>query len=126
MSFFDFLNAINDTKIDIIRDNSHTEKEYIPFMINRGMSFFPDSIMFANEMNTHSNIPKQWQFDFYLNGVVKKKRFSKWHKPDQYADDLKLVMLEYNYNVEKATSALNILTKQQIDTIKEKYKTGGR
>jgi NACalpha-BTF3-like transcription factor len=126
MSFFDFLNAINDTKKDLIREDPHTEKDYVPFMINRGLSYFPDTVMFANEMNTHADIPKQWQFDFYRNGIVKKKRFSKWHKRDQDTDEVKLVMKEYNYSSEKAMNALSLLTAEQIKQLKEKYQTGGR
>lgn len=126
MSFFDFLNAINDTKKDLIKEDPHTEKDYVPFMINRGLSYFPDTIMFANEMNTHASIPKNWQFDFYLNGIVKKKRFSKWHKRDQNSDQLALVMREYGYSAQKAAQALELLTEKQIKELQEKYKTGGR
>jgi len=126
MSFFDFLNAINDTKKDLIKEDPHTEKDYVPFMINRGLSYFPDTIMFANEMNAHASIPKNWQFDFYLNGIVKKKRFSKWHKRDQNSDQLALVMREYGYSAQKAAQALELLTEKQIKELQEKYKTGGR
>jgi NACalpha-BTF3-like transcription factor len=126
MSFFDFLNAINDTKKDLIKEDPHTEKDYVPFMINRGLSYFPDTIMFANEMNTHASIPKNWQFDFYRTGIVKKKRFSKWHKRDQNSDDIQLVMREYGYSAQKAMQALELISDKQIKELQEKYKTGGR
>ena len=126
MSFFDFLNAINDTKKDLIREDPLTEKDYIPFMINRGLSYFPDTILYANEMNQHASVPKQWQFDFYRIGIAKKKRFSKWHKRDQNSEELELVMREYGYSSQKAMQALEILTEDQIKELKEKYKTGGR
>jgi hypothetical protein len=126
MSFFDFLNAINETKKDLIKEDSHTEKDYVSFMVNRGLSYFPDTIMFANEMNTHANIPKNWQFDFYRIGVVKKKRFSKWHKRDQNSDQIALIMREYGYSAQKAAQALELLTEKQIKELQEKYKTGGR
>lgn len=126
MSFFDFLNAINDTKKDLIREDPLTEKEYIPFMVNRGLSYFPDTILYANEMNQHASIPKQWQFDFYRLGISKKKRFSKWHKKDQNSDELELVMKEYSYSSQKAAQALELLTDKQMKELKEKYKTGGR
>lgn len=126
MSFFDFLNAINDTKKDLIREDPLTEKDYIPFMVNRGLSYFPDTILFANEMNRNAGIPKQWQFDFYRIGVSKKKRFSKWHKKDQNSEDLEVVMKEYNYSSQKALQAMQLLTDDQIKEIKKKYETGGR
>jgi len=126
MNFFDFLNAINETKKDLIKEDPHSEKDYVPFMINRGLSYFPDTIMFANEMNNHASIPKNWQFDFYRIGVVKKKRFSKWHKRDQDSDQIALIMKEYGYSAQKAAQALELLNDKQIKELQEKYKTGGR
>jgi len=126
MSFFDFLNAINDSKKDLIKEDPLTEKDYVPFMINRGLSYFPDTIMFSNEMNKHATIPKDWQFAFYLNGVNKKKRFSKWHKKDQNSENLKLVMREYNYSSEKAAVALELLTAENLKDLRLKYTEVGR
>ena len=126
MSFFDFLNSINDNKKDLLKEDPLTEKDYVPFMINRGLSYFPDTIMFANEMNQHASAPKNWQYDFYRIGVTKKKRFSKWHKRDQNSEELELVMKEYNYSSEKAARALELLTKDQIKKLKEKYSIGGK
>ena len=125
-SFFDFLNAINDTKKDLLTEDPSTESSYVPFMVNRGLSYFPDTLMFANEMNQHAGIPKRWQFDFYRIGVAKKKRFSKWHKKDQSSEDIKVVMKEYDYSAAKAAAALELLTPEQINALKEKYETGGK
>ena len=126
MSFFDFLNSINDNKKDLLKEDPLTEKDYVPFMINRGLSYFPDTIMFANEMNQHAGAPKNWQYDFYRIGITKKKRFSKWHKRDQNSEELELVMKEYNYSSEKAAKALELLTEDQIGKLKEKYSIGGK
>lgn len=125
-SFFDFLNAINDTKKDLLTEDPQTESSYVPFMVNRGLSYFPDTIMFANEMNQHAGIPKRWQFDFYRIGVAKKKRFSKWHKKDQSSEEVKLVMQEYDYSASKATAALELISKEQIESLREKYSVGGK
>ena len=125
-SFFDFLNAINDTKEDLLRKDPHTEKDYVPFMVNRGLSYFGDTVMYANEMNMHASIPKKWQFEFYLSGIKKKKRFSKWTKKDSTSDDLKLIMEEYDYSAKRAQEALDMLTDEQLKSIRESYKTGGR
>lgn len=126
MNFFDFLNAINSTKQNLIKEDPQSEKEYVPFMVNRGLSYFPDTIMYANEMNKSASIPKKWQFEFYLNSIPKKKRFSKWHKKDQNSDDLKLVMNAYDYSAEKAAVALEILTDDQMKELREAYSQGGR
>lgn len=126
MSFFDFLNAINDTKKDLLREDPLSEKEYLPFMVNRGLSYFPDTILYANEMNRHWDTPKQWQFDFYRIGISKRKRFSKWHKQDKIEEDVKIVMREYDYSHQKALQVLDILTETQLKDLREKYKTGGR
>ena len=125
-SFFDFLNAINDTKKDLIREDPHTEKDYVPFMVNRGLSYFGDTVMYANEMNMHTSIPKKWQFEFYLSGIKKKKRFSKWAKKDSTSDDLKLIMQQYDYSAKRPQEALDMLNDEQLKSIRESYKTGGR
>jgi hypothetical protein len=126
MSFFDFLNAINDTKKDLLREDPLTEKDYVPFMINRGLSYFPDTVLFANEMNSAADIPKQWQFDFYRIGISKRKRFSKWHKRDQMEEDVKLVMKEYDYSHQKALQIIDLLSETQLKNLREKYSSGGR
>ena len=126
MSFFDYLNAINTTKKDLMKEDPLSEKDYIPFMINRGLSYFPDTIMYANEMNKYSSIPKDWQFAFYMHSIKPKKRFSKWHKKDQNSDDLNLIMKAYGYSSQKAAEALEILTDAQLVAIRESYSTGGK
>lgn len=126
MSFFDFLNAINDNKKDLLREDPLTEKDYVPFMINRGLSYFPDTIMFANEMNAAADTPKQWQFDFYRIGISKRKRFSKWHKRDQLEEDVKLIMKEYDYSHHKALQIIDLLNETQFKNLREKYSNGGR
>lgn len=126
MTFFDFLNAINDSKKDLLREDPHSEKEYNSFMINRGLSYFPDTILYANEMNSAAHIPKQWQFDFYRIGISKRKRFSKWHKREKDSDDIKLIMKEYNYSYQKAIQASEIINETQLQNLREKYVSGGR
>lgn len=126
MSFFDYLNAINTTKKDLMKEDPLSVKDYVPFMINRGLSYFPDTIMYANEMNKYSSIPKDWQFAFYMQSIKPKKRFSKWHKKDQNSDDLSLVMKVYGYSAQKAAEALEILTEEQLKALHASYSTGGK
>lgn len=126
MNFFDFLNSINDSKEDLLKKDPLSEKDYNSFMVNRGLSYFGDTILYANEMNSRTDIPKKWQYEFYLYGIKKKRRFSKWHKKDVNGEDLKLVMQEYQYSTKRALEVLSLLTEQQLQVIREKYNTGGR
>lgn len=126
MSPFDFLNAINQTKKDLFAEDPQAKKDYSAFLVNRGLSYFPDTILYANEMNRNASIPEDWQFSFFLNTISKKKRFSKWHKKDAETESLRLVMEYFGYSSEKASEALNILNDEQLSMIKEKLYKGGK
>lgn len=124
MSPFDYLNAINYTKENIIVDDI-TEKDYNPFMVNRGLSYFADTILMANEMNQHAHLDKKLQFDFFINIVRKKKRFSKWFKPETVSD-VEVVKEYYGYSNDKARQALSLLTQEQLNILRKKVYKGGR
>jgi len=81
MSPFDYINAINFTKQNLFED-PQAHKDYNAWIVNKGLSYFPDTLLYANEMNRHYGIPKNWQFSFLLNSITKKKRFSKWSKKE--------------------------------------------
>jgi hypothetical protein len=125
MTPFDFLNSINDNKQDLFTD-PQAEKDYNAFMVNRGLSYFPDTILYANEMNRNFDMPKEWQFQFLRLSIPKKKRFSKWHKKDSVTDLLKLIMKHYKYSEKRAYEVINILSPTQIEEIRASYETGGR
>ena len=124
MNPFEYLTAINDTKNNIMVDDI-AEKGYNPFMVNRGLSYFQDTVLMANEMNQHAHLDHRLQFDFYINIVRKKKRFSKWLKP-QTASDVEVVKEYYGYSNEKARQALSLLTPEQINALEKKVTKGGR
>lgn len=128
MNFFDFLNSINQTKEDLIKADSLNEKDYNAFMVNRGLSYFHDTIMYANEMNQFADIPKRWQYDFYLHGVSKKKRFSKWSKKESFGDDhiVHIIAKEYDYSLSRALEVMDILTDEQKEALIQKYECGGK
>ena len=121
---FQYLNAINDTKQDVMVDDI-AEKAYNSFMVNRGLSYFKDTVIFANEMNRNHHLDNRLQFDFLINIIRKRKRFSKWIKPDT-ASDVEVVKEYYGYSNEKAKVALDILSKEQQDTILKKVSIGGK
>ena len=124
MNPFEYANAINYTKKDIMIDDI-AEKSYNPFMINRQLSYFPDTVLAANEMNRNHYLDNRLQFDFFINIIRKRKRFSKWFKPEQMSD-LDVVKKYYGYSNEKAHQVLTILTTDQINELKRKVMTGGR
>ena len=120
----DWLNSINFTKEDITQDDPSVIKDYAPYIINRCLSGNLDCILFVNEMNKYSFLDKDMQYSFYLNTLRKKKRFSPWLRKDKVTD-LQSVKQYYGYSNEKASQALKILSKQQIDYIKQRLETGG-
>jgi hypothetical protein len=124
MNPFDYLNAINNTKQDIMVDDI-AEKGYSPFMVNRGLSYFNDTVLFANEMNKYHHLDHRLQFDFLINIIRKRKRFSKWSKPE-IASDVEVVKEYYGYSNEKARQALSLLTSEQINELRKKVYKGGR
>jgi len=126
MNPFDFLNEINSGKKDLIREDPQNEKDYVPFMVNRGLSYFADTIMYANEMNRVSGVPKVWQNDFFLNSISKKKRFSKWYKKEADSQSLQLVMEYYKYSNKRAQEIMDILSPDQLKMIEEKLYKGGK
>lgn len=124
MNHFDLLNSINFTKENLIVDDI-TEKEYNAFMVNRGLSQFPDTVLIANEMNLKPHIPSKLQNDFLINMVRKRKRFSKWAKA-QTVSEIEAIKEYYGYNDEKAHQVLTLLSPDQIKTITQKVNTGGK
>jgi len=124
MNPFEYLKAINDTKKDIMVDDI-AEKGYNAYMVNRGLSYFNDTVVIANEMNKYHHIDNRLQFDFYINIVRKRKRFSKWLKPETVSD-VEVVKEYYGYSNEKARQVLTLLTSEQINELKKKVYKGGR
>lgn len=127
MKPFDFLNEINYGKNNLIQqsDNSDlAEKIYTPFLVNRGLSYFADTILFANEMNIHHQCDNKLQFEFYLNTVRKRKRFTKWYKKeqDQYLD---IIVNHYGYSYDKARQVISLFNEEQLQQLKKMRSEGG-
>ena len=124
MNPFDYVNAINHSKVDIM-DDDLKEKAYSSFMVNRSLSYFPDTVAFANAMNQYHHLDNKFQFHFLLNIVRKRKRFSKWDKPE-IVDDVEAVKEYYGYSNSKARSVLSLLSPDQLNEIKTRIYKGGR
>ena len=122
---FDYATSILQTKKQLIVDEL-TEKDYAPFLVNRALSQHKDCLAFANEMNSRHYLEKKLQFDYLLNTVRSMKRpFAKWAKPEKNSDDLECVKMVYGLSESKARDALRLLSKEQIQQLKEETFTGG-
>jgi hypothetical protein len=120
---FDYINSINFTKKDLM-ETKEDEKTYTSFMVNRGLSYFPDTVEYANAMNMLYHLDPKLQYSYFINIVRPRKRFSKWSKK-KTDSDLELIMKYFGYNANKAKSALSILTPDDLKTIKKKLDEGG-
>jgi hypothetical protein len=121
---FDYVNSINISKKDIMHDDI-SEKSYPGFMVNRALSYFTDTVLFANEMNINHHIDNKLQYHFLINIIKKKKRFSKWLKP-QEVENLELIKEYYGYSNEKAKSVLPLFNDENIETLKQRIYKGGK
>lgn len=120
----DWLKSINQSKVNIMDDDLSSKKDYTPYIINRCLSGTIDTLMYANEMNKNHSLDKKLQYDFFINTVRTRKRYSPWIKQEKIKE-LEVVKSYYGYSNEKAKQALRILSKEQINFIKTKIETGG-
>lgn len=111
-------------KKDLIKDDPQVEGSYPTFMVNRGLSQFPDTIFYANEMNLNSILDNKLQYDYLLYSVRKRKRVGKWAKASE-DDDIELITQIYKYNRQRAIEALRILSKKDIKGLRAEIDKGG-
>jgi len=136
---WDFINSINEGSrgvnlmeksradySDTSADIDAVDKQYIPFMINRGLSYFQDTVLFANEMNIRSACAPKMQYDFLRNLIRPRKRFSKWSKKPDDTGDVAMLMAHYNYSSEKARNVLPMFTAEALENIRKLRDVGGR
>ena len=120
----DYLYSINQSKKNILDDDPNAARKYPAYVVNRCLSSFTDTVLYANEMNKNSHLPPKMQYDFFINSVKPRKRFSPWARKDSI-DYLDVVKEYYGYNDDKALQALRILTKDQLDKITYLLRKGG-
>tara|TARA_R100000008_G_scaffold86502_1_gene79895 strand:- start:1502 stop:1885 length:384 start_codon:yes stop_codon:yes gene_type:complete len=125
MKLSEYLNAINYSKDDIfLEDPEYANKSYSPYVINRCLSYFPDTILHSNEMNSKSFLDNKMQYDYYRFSLRKRKRFSKWLKEEK-SKDLDVVKEYFNYSNRQAKEALRILTSDDLQEIRDFLDVGG-
>jgi hypothetical protein len=124
---FDYVTAINFNKQDLMSGTENdelAEAGYVPFLTNRSLSYFPETILYANEMNMQNHLDNKLQFHYLINSIRPKRRYSKWAKR-QDSEDFEAVKQYFKYNNTKTEQALQLLSPDQIKTIKKKLTTGG-
>ena len=124
MNPFDFVKQINQGKVNLIDETPELEKEYKQFIINRALSFNHDTVLYANEMNFNNHLDSKLQFDFFLNTIRPKKRYSKWLKRENN-EVLELIKVYYKCSYAKAREYVTLLDSSQLDIIKQRIDTGG-
>lgn len=125
VELFDWLTDLNSGKQYLFNDN--TQADFVPFMINRGISQNVETVLFANEMNKHYLCNKEMVHDFYFYILSKKKRFGKWAKQStDNKETLDLLMRHYAINRKRAIEYLSLMSSEDIDTIKKQYEVGGK
>ena len=122
----EYLNAINSSKERLMDSEEEMwEKKYPAYIVNKCLAPFQDTVFLVNEMNMNHHIDNKLQFDFLLNTLRTRKRYTPWlkAKKEKY---LEYVKEYYGYSNEKAKSALNILNDEQIKTIMNSLDKGGK
>ena len=126
MKPFDYVNSINYTKKNLMRNSDNdelAESGYVPYITNRSLSYFIDTIFYSNEINQFHHADNKLQYEYLLNSIRPKKRFAKWVKTMD-SDDLEIVKLYFGYSTQKAIQALNILSPRQLKEITNKVTRG--
>lgn len=120
----DILNSINLTKdVDLIDEYNKTD--YVPFLINRGMSFYPETILHANFLNSNSHLDRILQYKYFLYSVKKKKRFSKWLSNSKTPEKILIISKFYGISINKAKEIKDMITSEDLDNMKKYLDTGG-
>ena len=118
----EFLNSINQTKENLMDKNPKVEKDYVPFVINKCFSYFSDTVFYANRMNQVSFLDKKLQYDYYLHSILKRKRFSKWIKPEQNSK-IDMIKEVFGYSDRQAREVADLIPD---DALKDLVQKGGQ
>ena len=124
---FDYVSSITYNKKDMMTGTENdelAESGYNPYLTNKSLSYFPDTLLYANEMNVLNHVDNKLQYSYLLNSIRPKKRFSKWVKKQEDID-IEAIKEYYKYSTAKAEAALSLLSPQQINEIKRRLNKGG-
>ena len=123
MDLSEFFNSINKTKVDLLKKDPGAEKNYVPFVVNKSLSYHADAVFHANTMNGLPLLDKKMQYDYFLHRLTKGVRYGKWHKDEDTS--LEPIMAFYGYSKTRAKEVARLLSGEQLEAIKEALNTGG-
>lgn len=124
---FDFIKSASNTKQNLIAESDnpeYVEKQYNPYLVNKGFSYFPDTILHANEMNRLFDIPNHAQYIYYFDVLRKRNRFKKWNKLGKN-HDLDTIQEYYQCNRNVAKQYLKALSPENLEIINKNMTKGG-
>jgi len=124
---FDYVNSINQTKKNLMRDSENdtlSEKQYSAFLVNKALSYFPDTILHANIVNQYHSLDNRPQYEFLLNSIRPQKRFARWVK-DAGDKELDVICATYGCNRNVAREYLPLLSSEQLNLMEQQLETGG-
>jgi hypothetical protein len=124
MDVFDFLKSINNTKQHLYEKDPDVDKIYVPYVINKAFSYFLDTALHSNFINSMPHLSKRMQYDYYFYTVKKANRFKKWPKLEN-VEDVEVIKTFYDCSEKKAREYLQILSKDQIESLRQQLNTGG-
>lgn len=123
MNPFDIINSINVTKQNLVNDEVD-EKQYPAYIVNRGLSYYADTVFYAQNINERHGLDSKLQYEYYMNSVPIKKRYSKWSKLED-SELIEAVKFIFGYNNSRAREAISMLDEGSKQTILDSYDKGG-
>lgn len=123
MDLSDIFNSINKTKKNIL-ENETSEKIYIPYVVNKNLSYHKDTLFHSNFMNLRPHLAKKMQYEYYLNGIPKGNRYAKWHKDED--PRIEPIMAYYGYSKKKAKEISALISEIDLEAIKQALNRGGK
>ena len=123
MKLGDYLKTINYTKEILMFVDPLSESKYPPFIVNKSLSYFTDTVLHANEMNRYAHLDNRLQYDYYVHAVRKRKRFSRWDKNEK-SEKFDLLKEYYGYSDRKINEVMDLISDEELSTIKELVDTG--
>lgn len=115
-TLFDFINDLSFDKVNLLSEEDN-EKLVQPYMINKALSMNMDTVLYADQMNRLYDLPKKMQYDYLFHSIRKRKRYGKWAKKDDQTI-LAMVAEHYQCSFNKARKMMQLMTPQQLETIK--------
>lgn len=125
MTPFEYINSICYDKLEL-SDDPADYSDYSPWVINKGLSYNIDTVLAANQMNINSSLDKDMQYVFLKGVITKKKRYSKWAKKTEIADELNIICDKYNCSLQKAQEYYPLFSEKELENLKNLYNKGGR